>query len=127
MPLRKSPTLTPALMAANRRNANKSTGPRTALGKAWSRLNRLRHGMRSPECINFFETLFNAPPCQVGATAQALLALIQAQHHHFLEIAEVCLEAGIDICAESQRKRFHRGEKTFSRCEAEKLLKTKKN
>jgi hypothetical protein len=46
--LRKSPTLTPALLAANRRNAKKSTGPRTARGKAWSRLNSLRHGCHSP-------------------------------------------------------------------------------
>ena len=30
---------------ANRRNATQSTGPRTALGKARSRLNSLRHGL----------------------------------------------------------------------------------
>ena len=33
MSLRKSPTLTPALLEANRRNARKSTGPRTARGR----------------------------------------------------------------------------------------------
>lgn len=32
-------------MAANRRNAGKSTGPRTARGKAVSRLNGLKHGL----------------------------------------------------------------------------------
>jgi hypothetical protein len=42
MSLRKPPTLTAALIASNRRNAKKSTGPGTAPGKAWSRLNRLR-------------------------------------------------------------------------------------
>ena len=54
MSLRKSPTLTLALLASNRRNAKKSTGPRTARGKAWSWLNRFRDGMRSMEYVNFF-------------------------------------------------------------------------
>ena len=35
----------PARLAANRRNALKSTGPQTAEGKAASRLNAFRHGM----------------------------------------------------------------------------------
>jgi hypothetical protein len=35
----------PAQIAANRRNASKSTAPRTANGKAKSRLNALRHGL----------------------------------------------------------------------------------
>ncbi len=39
MPLLKSPTLTPARLAANRRNALKSTGPKTAAGKRRSALN----------------------------------------------------------------------------------------
>ena len=34
-------------IAANRRNAQKSTGPRTPRGKAAIRLNNLRHGLRS--------------------------------------------------------------------------------
>jgi hypothetical protein len=41
MPLVKSPTLTPARLAANRLNALKSTGPRTAAGKRRSALNAL--------------------------------------------------------------------------------------
>ena len=44
MSLRKSPTLTPARLEANRRNAQKSTGPRTARGKSQSRMNSLRTG-----------------------------------------------------------------------------------
>jgi len=42
--LRKSPVRTPALLAANRRNAQKCTGPKTARGKARSSLNALQHG-----------------------------------------------------------------------------------
>lgn len=34
-----------ARLAANRRNARHSTGPRTAEGKATSRLNAARHGL----------------------------------------------------------------------------------
>src|SRR5215210_7832905 len=36
---------------ANRRNALKSTGPKTAEGKAAVRLNALRHGLRSEEIL----------------------------------------------------------------------------
>ncbi len=52
MPLRKSPTRTPAMLAANRANCLSSTGPRTARGKARAALNSLKHGRyatRSPE------------------------------------------------------------------------------
>ncbi|HUY42109.1 MAG TPA: hypothetical protein VMV82_11200 [Candidatus Dormibacteraeota bacterium] len=42
-----SMNVTPAKWAANRANAQKSTGPRTEGGKSVSRLNRLRHGLRS--------------------------------------------------------------------------------
>jgi len=42
--LRKSPTRTEAFLAANRRNALKCTGPRTAEGKARVSRNALKHG-----------------------------------------------------------------------------------
>jgi len=44
MPLRKSPRLTPALLAAARRNAQHSTGPRSAAAKQNSKFNGLKHG-----------------------------------------------------------------------------------
>ncbi|HEV2491910.1 MAG TPA: hypothetical protein VG204_02435 [Terriglobia bacterium] len=50
MSLRKSPVRTPALLAANRSNALKCTGPRTPEGKARVGLNRLKHGRRA-ECV----------------------------------------------------------------------------
>jgi hypothetical protein len=108
MSLRKSPTLTPALIAANRRNAKKSTGPRTARGKAWSRLNRLRHGARSAEYISLLEALLYAPPGRVGETTQSLLASKPVVHPLFSEIAEVSVQAEIDIYEESRRNRAQR-------------------
>ena len=39
------PTLSEARLRANRENAKKSTGPKTARGKAYSRLNSLKHGI----------------------------------------------------------------------------------
>jgi hypothetical protein len=44
MALRKSPVRTVAMLAANRANAQKSTGPTTAQGKARVALNGLKHG-----------------------------------------------------------------------------------
>src|SRR5208283_578038 len=36
---------------SNRRNARKSTGPKTAQGKAWSRLNALKHGVLASQAV----------------------------------------------------------------------------
>ena len=44
MSLRKSPRLTPELLAAARRNAQHSTGPRSAAAKQNIKLNALKHG-----------------------------------------------------------------------------------
>jgi hypothetical protein len=44
MSLRKSPQLTPALLAAARQNAQHSTGPRSAAAKQNVKLNSLKHG-----------------------------------------------------------------------------------
>jgi hypothetical protein len=44
MSLRKSPQLTPALLAAARKNAQHSTGPRNPAAKQNSKLNGLKHG-----------------------------------------------------------------------------------
>ena len=108
MSLRKSPTLTPALLASNRRNAKKSTGPRTARGKAIARLNSFRHGMRSPEYVNFLKALYDAPLGEMGRTAQALLASKEVIHPLFVERAQACVQADIEICKERLCERLRR-------------------
>ncbi len=42
-------------IAANRRNAAKSTGPKSAKGKERSRRNALRHGLTAETVINALE------------------------------------------------------------------------
>jgi hypothetical protein len=114
MSLRKSPTLTPGLLESQRRNAQKSTGPRTARGKAWVRLNHLRHGAHSSEYRSFVEALLNAPPGRVGVTAQALLASKLAPHPMFREIAEISIQAEIELCQEHRlRRAASKWKKTF--------------
>jgi len=43
--------ISPKMLAANRRNALKSTGPRTLPGKSASRMNAVRHGILSSEVV----------------------------------------------------------------------------
>ena len=58
-----------AQIAANRRNAENSTGPRTEAGKAKVARNALRHGLRAEKVVIFDET---------GSDFQAFLAEQQA-------------------------------------------------
>ncbi len=59
MSLRKSSRITPALLAANRANASRCTGPRTAEGKRRILLNALKHGRYAR---SFREHLVKAGP-----------------------------------------------------------------
>jgi len=106
MALRKSPTLTPALLAANRRNAQKSTGPRTARGKAQSRMNSLRDGSRSRFYHKLWLGLMDAPPCSVDGTARALLSSELAAHPLFADAVALFRKAEIEVVLES--KETHR-------------------
>jgi hypothetical protein len=76
-------------LEANRRNARKSTGPRTARGKSQSSLNSLRTGNRSTLHQNFMEIMLNAPPCQIHLMAQALLTPAEAAHTVFAETLDL--------------------------------------
>ncbi len=110
MPLCKSPTVTPARIEANRRNAQKSTGPRTARGKAHSRLNRLKTGWYSPAHRNLLRALLLAPPCAVDETAGAVLTPEQAAHPVFRVAIEIAREAEMEV-ARYQRKMNERQKK----------------
>ena len=93
MLLRKSPTLTPALLEANRRNARKSTGPRTARGKAQTRMNAFQSGDRSRLRVDLCLALLNAPPGRVEDWAQALMTPEMAWNQHLREVAEIFIQA----------------------------------
>lgn len=80
MSLRKSPTMTPARLAANRRSALLSTGPKTARGKGRSRLNRLRHGERSAKYDELMLGLMQAHPARMRETATAILTAEELRH-----------------------------------------------
>ncbi len=93
MSLRKSPTLTPAMREANRRNARKSTGPRTARGKAQTRLNALRSGERSRMCRDLLLGDLSAPPGRVEQCVHELLTPEMALHPVLREEAEIFIQA----------------------------------
>lgn len=114
MSLRKTPTLTPALLAANRRNAKMSTGPPTAWGKAQSRMNGVRQGGRSPVFRNLLRALLEAPPCAVNATARAVLTPEQGQHPLFAEVVEIAREAEIAIAENIRLARARREKRMFT-------------
>jgi hypothetical protein len=113
MSLRKSSTLTSARINANRRNAQKTAGPRTARGKAYSRLNRLKRGGSSPVYRNRLRALLEAPPCAVKQTACAVLTVEEAAHPVFREAIEVAREAEMGV-VQDQRGRSERREKRDS-------------
>jgi len=95
----RSARMTPARILANRRNAQKSTGPRTEQGKAHSRMNRLRTGNRSPLLQDFILTWLNAPPelvNRVGAPA--------CGHPLFAERLEMFRQAEAEVAEQFDRQ-----------------------
>jgi hypothetical protein len=90
MSLLKPRLMTPARLAANRRNARQSTGPRTARGKAQSRMNCLRGGWSSPSFRKLWYALLEAPPgATVDEIARDILTPEQAAHPRFAELLEI--------------------------------------
>ena len=103
MSLRKSPRLTVARLEANRRNAQKSTGPWTARGKAQSRLNGLRTGLRSRFREDLVYALMTGPLGAVDRRVADRLTPAMAAHPVFAETLNVRHGAaganGIHPCA----------------------------
>jgi hypothetical protein len=56
--------------------------------------------MRSPEYVNFFEALHDALLGRVGMTADTLLSSRRVIHGLFTRIADVVVQAGIEVCKE---------------------------
>ena len=98
MSLRKYP-MTAARLEANRRNARKSTGPRTALGKSQSRLNGLRSGSRSRLLSDLLQALVDARPGAVAPTARAVLTPAQLRHPLFAELVGSMWQAERELMA----------------------------
>jgi hypothetical protein len=88
MPLLRPRTVTPARLAANRRSARRSTGPRTERGKAWSRLNGLRTGGWSPTYERVLLALYEAPLGRVDQTAAAMLTPQELAHPVYARLVE---------------------------------------
>jgi hypothetical protein len=80
MPLRKSPTITPQRLAANRANAQHSTGPTSFEGKSRSRFNALRTGRRSKTYQRLAEALSFSDPPRLHETAAAVLTREELEH-----------------------------------------------
>ena len=69
-------TVSPAWIEADRRNARKSTRPRTARGKVQSRMNALRDGDRSPLFPDLGLVLLHAPPGAVDKAGRTRMMLL---------------------------------------------------
>jgi hypothetical protein len=109
MSLLKPRVITPARRAAHRRNAQKSTGPRTARGKAQSRLNGLRHGFCSPAYRQFWLALLEAPPgYPVASTVCAMLTPQESCHPVYADFIDVHFEMEMEDRAYTQRVRRRR-------------------
>ena len=100
MSLRKSPQLTPRLLAAARRNAQLSTGPRSAAGKQNSKLNALKHGRQIVNYIVNYElpSSFSPPP-----TAVCLLPTAFEGSASWRESSTVC-SPGQNVTFHSERR-----------------------
>src|SRR5271157_6249485 len=114
MSLLKARVVTPARRAANRRNAQKSTGPRTARGKAQSRLNGLRHGFCSPAYRQFRLALYEAPPgYPVAKTVRAMLTPEESCHPVYADLIDVHYEMEMEDRAYTQRVRRRRASRAW--------------
>ncbi|MGA3326428.1 MAG: hypothetical protein ABSF45_18305 [Terriglobia bacterium] len=103
MSLLKPRPMTPARIAACRRNALKSTGPRTERGKAQSSLNALRSGRYSPRYGVLWEAFLQAPGVPVEEMARILLTPEEAWHPVFAERVDLLREVEIEMASNLPR------------------------
>jgi hypothetical protein len=87
-------TVTPARLAANRRAALKSTGPRTARGKSRSSLNALRSGKRSKTIDLLWQIMAEAPRSGVIEMARRMMTPAQLSHPDVTFMLNLCLSKG---------------------------------
>jgi len=106
MSLLKPRVSSPGRIAANRRNARKSTGPRSARGKAQSRLNRLRDGGRSRLYQDLMWKLMDAPPGAVAWTARAGMPPELAAHPLFAELVRIFCQAEVEVALTQRRRAY---------------------
>jgi len=104
--------LTPALLAANRRNALKSTGPRTPQGKAQVRLSRLQTGTRSSLYGRAIQASVTAPLGAAEQSVRALLTREQAAHPLFASLLKYAREEDRDV-AEIEKWGLSHGKKSL--------------
>jgi len=128
MSLGKSDLLSPARLAAHRRNARQSTGPRSARGQAQPRLNRLRGGGRSRLFQDLRCTLMAAPPAAVARTAQRTMTPELAAHPLFAELGRILCRAGARVALTRRALREERTPQKdcFYANEATKSMKTRR-
>ncbi len=92
---------TAAQIAANRRNALKSTGPRTAAGKAVSSRNALRHGLRARATV-----VLDEDPRDFEAFGAELRAALAPRDGREELLAETVVHAAWRMSARVRRRRL---------------------
>ena len=101
--------VTPRKMEANRRNAQKSTGPKTAAGRAISKMNALKHGVLAQSvvvrghrlkesrnefkklCREFYTSLAPAGPLEEMLVGQIVTAAWRLRRARTAESGEIAL------------------------------------
>jgi len=128
MSLRKPYVLSPARLAANRRNARQSTGPRSARGEAQSRLNRLGDGSRSRLYQDLLWELMAAPPAAVAQTARGTMIPELAGHPLFEDLGRIFCQAGVEVALTRRalREEGNAQKDCFYANEATKCMKTRR-